>query len=442
MKENIAMKNILILFAFISIAGLTKSQTSYFPPLSGTTWDTLSPGSLGWCQDKIDSLLDYIGDNNSKAFILLIDGKIVLEKYYDNFTIDSLWYWASAGKTVTSFMTGIAQQENYLSITDTTSKYLGQGWTNCTSMQEDKITIWNQLTMTSGLDDAGGDPYCTDDTCLNYLADAGTRWAYHNAPYTLLDGVIENATGLTLNTYTTQKLKNPTGMTGFFLQTGYNNVYFSTARSMARFGLLIQNRGNWDGNQIMTDTSYFNQMVNTSQSLNNSYGYLWWLNGKSSFMVPQSQLVFPGSLNPSAPLDMIAALGLNGQFINVVPSLNLVYVRMGNAPGQGEVPLFFNDTIWQKLNEVMCSTSSIENSLEKNNIKVYPNPSNGISMIEVPGQEFETTLSDNLGRIVYSNKSCFAKLELDTRMFPAGIYHVRIITSLKQVVHHKLIISR
>ena len=50
---------------------------------------------------------------------------------------------------------------------------------------------------------------------------------------------------------------------------------------MARFGLLILNKGNWDGNQIMTDTNYFNQMLNSSQSLNESYGYLWWLNGKT-----------------------------------------------------------------------------------------------------------------------------------------------------------------
>lgn len=441
-KKKPAMKNILLLFTLILIAVSTKSQTTYFPPLTGNTWDTLSPGSLGWCQDKIDSLLDYIGTNNSKAFILLVDGKIVLEKYYDNFTMDSLWYWASAGKTVTSFMTGIAQQENYLNITDTTSQYLGQGWTNCTSGQEEKITIWNQLTMTSGLDDGTGDPYCTDDTCLNYLADAGTRWAYHNAPYTLLDAVIENATGLTLNTYTTQKLKNPTGMTGFFLQSGYNNVYISTARSMARFALLIQNHGNWNGNQIMTDTNYFNQMVNTSQSLNNSYGYLWWLNGKSSFMVPQSQIVIPGSLNPSAPPDMIAALGLNGQFINVVPSQNLVYIRMGNAPGQGEVPLFFNDTIWQKLNDVMCSTTSSDYNVEKNIIRIYPNPSHGISVIDVPGQGFELTLTDMLGRIVYADKNCFSKHELDTRNFPAGLYQVRVSIGTNQLIHAKLIISK
>ncbi len=44
----------------------------------------------------------------------------------------------------------------------------------------------------------------------------------------------------------------------------------------------------------MTDNNYFNEMVNTSQSLNQAYGYLWWLNGKPSFMVPNLQTVFPG----------------------------------------------------------------------------------------------------------------------------------------------------
>src|SRR5690606_4649220 len=209
----------------------------------------------------------YLESKNTKSFIVLKDGKIVIEKYFGTFTQDSLWYWASAGKTLTAFMVGIAQQENYLSINDTTSKYLGQGWTNCTTSQEEKITIRNQLTMTTGLDDGVPDNHCTLDTCLNYIADAGTRWAYHNAPYTLLDEVIASATGQTLNAYTNQKLKIPTGITGTFAPSGYNNVFISKARSMARFGLLILNKGNWNGNPIMTDTTYFNQMVNTSQSL-------------------------------------------------------------------------------------------------------------------------------------------------------------------------------
>jgi len=210
----------LYIALFFLLFGNSHSQSLYFPPNIGNTWDTLSAVSLGWCQPRIDSLYAFLDLNHTKAFILLKDGKIVLEKYFDDHTAESPWHtaespwqWASAGKTITAFMVGIAQQENYLSISDTTSAYLGEGWTICPPKKEEKITIRHQLTMSAGLDDGVPNNACMIDTCLVYLADAGTRWAYHNAPYTLLDEVITNATAQTLNQYTTQKLKIPTGMT-------------------------------------------------------------------------------------------------------------------------------------------------------------------------------------------------------------------------------------
>jgi CubicO group peptidase (beta-lactamase class C family) len=409
----------LIYLRFCSLS----AQSIYFPPISGNTWDTISPQTLGYCQPKIDSLYNFLEQNNSKAFILLKDGKIVLEKYFGTHTATTPWQWASAGKTITSFMTGIAQQEGYLSITDTTSTYLGQGWTNCTPQQEEKISIWNQLTMTSGLDDGVPDHYCTLDTCLNYLADSGTRWAYHNGPYTLLDGVIENATGLTLNNYTTQKLKNPTGMTGAFFSVGYNNVFFSTARSMARFGSLILNKGNWNGNQIMTDTAYFNDMVNTSQNLNKSYGYLWWLNGKQSFMVPMLQNVFPGFVCPNAPADMISAIGAGGQFLNIVPSQNLVWLRMGDEPTSSLVPFLLNDQIWNYVNDLSCSTSSIEENFNSEQIKLYPNPANEQITISVnQGRLGKVQIYNQIGQKMTEFDCNSASKSLDISGFENGLY--------------------
>ena len=233
------MKHLYYIIIGLVISSSIKAQSLYFPPTTGNTWDTISPQTLNYCQSKIDSLYAFLDQNNTKAFVLLKDGKIVLEKYFGTHTPNTLWQWASAGKTITSFMVGIAQQEKYLSINDTTSKYLGLGWTSCTPAQEEKITIRHQLTMTSGLNDDVPDHYCTIDTCLTYKANAGSRWAYHNGPYTLLDSVIENATGQKLNNYAAQKLKIPTGITGSFFSIGFNNVFFSNARSMARFGLFV-----------------------------------------------------------------------------------------------------------------------------------------------------------------------------------------------------------
>jgi CubicO group peptidase (beta-lactamase class C family) len=388
------MKKLRLLF-FVLVTFSTHAQL-YFPPLVGSTWETMSPNELNWCPNKIDSLYTFLESQNTKAFIVLKDGKIVLEQYFNGHSQSSVWYWASAGKTITSFLVGIAQQENFLDINNPSADYLGAGWTSCTPEQENAITVWHQLTMTSGLNDGVANPMCTLPACLQFLANAGSRWAYHNGPYTLLDQVIANATGVTLNQYTTQKLKNPTGITGSFIPIDDNMVYFSTARSMARFGLLILNNGNWNGNPIMTDSEYFNAMVNTSQELNRGYGYLWWLNGKANFMVPGSQFTIPGSIMPNAPADMVSGLGRDGQFLNVVPSQNLVLIRMGEEPTGSLVPFLMNDKIWEYMNELTCNSAQVNDYEFKSTI--FPNPSNGDFTIQTSTPNGALIIFDLLGR--------------------------------------------
>jgi CubicO group peptidase (beta-lactamase class C family) len=140
-------------------------------------------------------------------------------------------------------------------------------------------------------------------------------------------------------------------MNGSWYSTnGFNNVFFSTARSMARFGLMILNKGVWDEDVIINE-NYVNNMTNASQNINKSYGYLWWLNGKSSYMIPQKQKVFEGFLIPNAPADMFSGLGKNDQKIYVVPSQNLVIVRMGEIADEDSlVPISFDNELWEKIN--------------------------------------------------------------------------------------------
>jgi CubicO group peptidase (beta-lactamase class C family) len=251
-------------------------------------------------------------------------------------------------------LVGIAQQEGLLNISNKTSQYLGNGWTGMPQTKEDLITVRHQLTMTTGMENNVPDDDCTLPACLQYKADAGTRWFYHNAPYTLLEKVVENASGKSYNTYFQQKISDRIGMNGLWIKNGYNNVLYSTPRSMARFGLLMQNKGRWNGDVIMSDSNYFNAQINTSQNLNLSYGYLTWLNGKSAHMLPGTSLVFNGVLVPNAPADMYAALGKNDQKIYVVPSQRLVVIRMGNAAGNSQLALSsFDNELWGKLKIVI-----------------------------------------------------------------------------------------
>jgi len=422
------MRTILlcIVISLTTIYRQIEAQALYFPPINNNApWETTSPSSLGWCQNEIDSLYSFLEVENTKGFIVLKDGKIVLEKYFGTFTQDSFWYWASAGKTLTAFLVGKAQEENFLSIHDPSSMYLGEGWTICTPEQEDKITIWHQLTMTSGLDDNVPDNHCLVDSCLVCIADAGTRWAYHNAPYTLLEQVLEVSTGEQINIYTQSKLGAKTGITGAWFTLDYDNVFFSRVRSMARFGLLAQNQFIWNQDTLLQDTEYVNQMTNTSQPLNLSYGYLWWLNGKDSYRLPTLQFQFPGPITPHAPLDMFAGIGKNGQIVSISRSKGLVVVRMGNAANTGEVSIVLLDQIWQKLNAVMCNSTAIpETIVDKNKISVYPNPARDVISISVPSStRFQSEIINLLGERVI-------KSENETRMYvgdlPNGIYLLRV----------------
>jgi CubicO group peptidase (beta-lactamase class C family) len=439
------MKSVWIILFIILTRNQLWAQQLYFPPLNNNApWDTLAPASLGWCTDKVDSLYDFLQQENSKAFILLKDGKIILEKYFGSFTKDSIWYWASAGKTLTAFLVGKAQEEGFLSVNDTTSAYLGAGWTSCTSSQEEQIKIIHQLTMTTGLDDGVTDNHCTLDTCLQYLADPGTRWAYHNAPYTLLEGVLSNATGTPINTYTQAKIKNATGMNGFWLYVDFDNVFFSTPRSMARYGLLIQNRGIWNSDTLLYDTAYFNQMTNTSQTLNYSYGYLWWLNGKQSYMVPSLQTVIPGSYAPQAPVDMFAGLGKNGQILSIAPTAGLVFVRMGDAPNSpaAEIATIFCNQIWQKINDITCTTASIpENVNTIAGLILSPNPTNGEVMVAWTGNKFAARVTDITGRQVFLSGGVNDRCLIDLSPFNTGIYLLQIKTEKGYLVNRKIILE-
>ena len=97
------------------------SEPLYFPPSGSETWETISPSSLGWNTAEIPALLTLLETNGTRGFILLKDGKIVMEEYFGQniaatgpFTRSSIWYWASAGKTLTAFIAGKASEEGLL----------------------------------------------------------------------------------------------------------------------------------------------------------------------------------------------------------------------------------------------------------------------------------------------------------------------------------------
>lgn len=355
------MKSISILvFLFLSFTGFNKvnnsllpagDTTMYFPPDSGNEWETIPISELGWNQSAIQPLKDFLEKKHTKSFMILVNGRIVMEEYFNGQKASSDWEWNSAGKTLVSASVGIAQQEGLLNINKKVSDYLGTGWTSMPAEKENLVTVRNLLTMTSGLDDR---KQIVRKANLSYVADAGTRWAYSNDFQKLID-VVSRASNKTFQHYFTEKIKNKIGMDGYWRKGIIFTIYHSTARSMARFGLLALNNGKWKKEQILNE-SFFRESISSSQNINPSYGYLWWLNGKSKYMIPGQQTVFKGFLVPDAPADMYAAMGAMDQRIYVIPGKKMVVVRMGESSNptlRSFAVSGFDKALFEKINAVI-----------------------------------------------------------------------------------------
>ena len=351
------MKYLKILFLLLlPLAACNKNDdddtsygSMYFP--SGNEWDTRSLSSLGWNESAVGPLKDFLIQKNTRSFMILVNGRIVIEEYFNGHTAATTWQWNSAGKTLVATATGIAQQKGLLDINDKVSDYLGTGWTSEPADKENLITLKHLLTMTSGIND-GSNLVIRQN--LTYLADAGTRWSYHNVFQLLMDAVAV-AGSQDFEAYFNSGLKDKIGMDGYWNNGVIFKIYHSTTRSMARFGLLALNKGRWKDEQVLNE-SFFTESTSSSQNINPSYGYLWWLNGKTSFMVPGSQTVYQNTLIPNAPADMFAAMGAEDQRIYVVPGKNMVIVRMGDA-SDPQNPSFalsgFDNDLWEKINAVV-----------------------------------------------------------------------------------------
>ncbi|MAD98047.1 MAG: serine hydrolase [Flavobacteriaceae bacterium] len=358
------MRSITVIFVLILCWSCGSTETEsvdppsntiefYYPPNNSNSWDHLDINSLGWNTATLNDLETFLSNSGTEAFMILKDGRIVMETYYNGSTANDPHPWFSAGKTLTAFTMGLAQQDGFLTIADKVKDYLGSGWTTMPNGKEDLISIKNLLTMTSGGDYRNVDLNCTDPSCLEYFADAGNSWYYHNAFYTLLQPILDAAIPQGFDSYFNQQLRSKIGMSGLWIRSGFNRFYVSNARAMARFGILNLTRGNWNGEQLL-DESYFNEMTTTSQNLNQSYGYLWWLNGKSSKRLPGSPLEFQGQLIEQAPTDLIAGMGANDQKLYVIPSENLVIIRLGEDGRTSNLgPSTYDNQLWEKLNTLM-----------------------------------------------------------------------------------------
>jgi CubicO group peptidase (beta-lactamase class C family) len=307
----------------------------FFPPAGDEGWETVTAEEIGWDTANLNEAIRYAKEKRSSNLLVIYKGRFVVEEYWRQTTATSQHDLNSIAKSMMALVVGVLQQDGTINIDDKVSKYLPAGWSLAPEV-EGNITIRHLLTMTSGLNEE-----------LKSVGPPGETWRYSHAAFRVLFDVIKSAKGSSARDYFDSVLSKKIGMTNY-TWTGYD--LSSSGREIARFGLLMLNDGVWNGEKLISDDGYYKAMLQTSQSLQEAYGYLWWLNGTDTWYDDDTKTTVNGSIAASMPEDGFIAKGKHDQRIYIVPSLDLVVIRQGaftELPESGEGS--FDAEFWMRL---------------------------------------------------------------------------------------------
>ncbi len=279
---------------------------------------------------------EYMAQQRTAGLVIMVDGKVVLEKYGLGFGPEGKWTSFSVAKSLTSTMVGAAVKDGYIkSLDDKVTDYIA----GLKGSAYDDVTVRQLLTMTSGVkwNEDYTDPNSDvarfnehqaaegEDVTVSYMktlpreAPAGTKWVYKTGETNLIGVLVSEATGKPLAEYLSEKVWAPFGMeqdaTWLLGSTGHEIsgccVQAST-RDYARFGQFIINGAVAGGDKILPDDWLAQATVKQADIgvTGRGYGYQWWTNDDGSF----------------------AAQGIFGQGIFIDPARKLVIATNGNWP--------------------------------------------------------------------------------------------------------------
>lgn len=287
-----------------------------------------------------DSLLKVLEDNHTIAFLVIQDGKIKYEHYWDGHGKDSLSGSFSAAKSMISLLIGVALDEGKIKSLD---QPVGDFIPSFKAGGKEKITIRNLLTMSSGTSwlekDKGyfslnamgyyGDDeqYVVDN--FDYKEPAGVNWEYRSGDTQALGLVVEKVFGNNISTLVSERFLQPMGAEKdalWLLDGGKNHeksfcCFNGIARDYARFGQLILNNGQWNGKQLVSQ-QYLQEATSPATYLKDPtegnkpvdyYGFQYWIMNRGGRTVPMMN-------------------GLFGQYVYAIKDKNAVIVRLGKSP--------------------------------------------------------------------------------------------------------------
>jgi CubicO group peptidase (beta-lactamase class C family) len=309
-------------------------------------WSIEPPEARGMDGSLLDRAREYAFQDgrNTQGVVVTRGGVIVAEWYADGSDAAS---WAaswSVAKSFTSALVGIAIDEGLIDGVDVPMSRFLPAWAGT---GKEQIRLRDVLQMASGLEwNENYDPASAGSSDVIQLVFQGGReleyaaakpvaeppgavFNYSSGSTMLLSAVIQEATGLTAAEYAREKLFSPLGIAraDWWRSMDGHTLTFCcvdmASRDFARLGLLYARGGRWARGRLIS-ANWVADSVRPSTA-NPGYGYQWWLLGVSDRSGPPNQNEPTSTLPP----DTFAAMGVDGQFIYVVPRLDLVVVRNG-----------------------------------------------------------------------------------------------------------------
>ena len=301
-----------------------------------------------------EALAKFLEDTKTDSFVIVLDGEEIFSYYRTAQLETQKANIFSAGKSVSSVVFGIAMDMGYFSPEDPITKYITEDFGDTDKSALDKITVRNLLTMTSGFDDL-----------LNLKYETGEDWVYSDA-WNLLFTILEKTTEQTVNEFADAYLFDKLGMddteyrssaAGLALMRGGKPVLSSwnpqqihcTATDLAKFGEFILHGGTVNGERLISE-EYLSEAL-TPCGQNPAYGYLFWLNENSGGIQAGTGDISETNIIPNAPKDTVSALGAADKKLYVVPSLDLVAVRIGKAANDEKYAFTqYDNELWEQIN--------------------------------------------------------------------------------------------
>jgi CubicO group peptidase (beta-lactamase class C family) len=349
------MKNIAVLnFFILLISTLCYGQNTYEysqPRNLEDGWKTTNLESQNVDTTRIYQLFNQIqnGKNKLHSVLLIKNNQIVIEEYFNGHSVNKQHDLRSVTKSIRSILLGIAIDKGFIdNIDDPISKYLKSPIpTKNLDERKDKITIRHLLTMSTGLDCNDWDKnskgqedkvYRKKDWLqytlnLPMVNEPGTVSNYCSMGVVLLVEIISQASGMTIDKFAEKYLFNPLGISNMnWGHTSKKEIIpsgkrlYMTSRDMAKIGQLILNNGKWNEKQIVSEKWIKESTAPKTKITGIDYGYLWW---NIPFKAKEKMIVSK------------VATGNGGQYIMVLPELDIVAVFTGGAYNSQEDKLPF-----------------------------------------------------------------------------------------------------